>query len=473
MGNTTQINLALQSYESRSRPASVERLINCYVQPLPQESSFPYIVTGTVGAKVWKDLDLVDPIYGFNQMGSDLYVVSGLTVLKIDSNKNITTLGIMADLPNRVMMTNNGTHVGILTEAGNLFLADATTLVQVTDVDYQLAESVTNLNLYFIFAKQNSFQFFLSDLNDATSYGATQVSSVENNSKPLTAMLSNNLEVWAFKEDVINVFNNDGNHIFPFSKSLGISIQTGCVSKHTIKLHKGSFYFLGSDRVIYRSVGYEVQPISTVPISEKLQTYTSVSNAFAFNYVHDGNEFYAITFPDSDQNQTFEYNITTGLWHERQSRKNGITSRWNANAHIFFAGRNLIGDKDSGIIYELDSNNFTENGETILRNIISTTLFNNFSKTSVSRFTLWMDTGVGLSINQGLDPQIMLKTSLDGGNTFGNNMMQPLGKIGEYKKEVYWTNLGNSRSIIFDISLSDPVKFNIIGAFINLEIGRS
>ena len=310
---TTPLNLATNSYEAISGIASKEKLVNCYIQPTPTQSTNTNssIILGTAGLTTWKNLSIDEPVYGLHTMGNLLYAVVGTNVYKIDSDKNSILLGTITDLPNRVQMTDNGNHVGILTKAGNLFLANSSSLVQVSDVDYELSDSLTSLNTYFILSSRESFKFFTSDVGDATSYPAAR-EFANNDSKKITAVKASNSELWAFKETSIVTYNNDANTVFPFIKNLGVELGVGCVSKHTISFHKNSFYFLGSDKIIYSTSGYSLTPISTLPISEKIQNFTNVSNAFAFCYTQDGSDFYCITFPDEDQNITYEYNITTG-----------------------------------------------------------------------------------------------------------------------------------------------------------------
>jgi hypothetical protein len=48
-----------------------------------------------------------------------------------------------------------------------------------------------------------------------------------------------------------------------------------------------------------------------------------------------------------------------------------------------------------------------------------------------------------------------------------------MGSVGEYEKEVFWTSLGYGRSAIFEVTVSDPVKFAILDAFLNFSPGDS
>jgi hypothetical protein len=71
----------------------------------------------------------------------------------------------------------------------------------------------------------------------------------------------------------------------------------------------------------------------------------------------------------------------------------------------------------------------------------------------------------------GVNPQVMLRMSNDGGKTWGTEMMRSTGKIGEYGKRVRWDRLGRARRRVFEISTSDPVPYRITGATIQLGQG--
>ncbi len=219
-------------------------------------------------------------------------------------------------------------------------------------------------------------------------------------------------------------------------------------------------------------MGYQLKPISTFPISQKIESYSTVSDAYAFTYVISGHKFYAITFPSA--NATWEYDLTTELWHERQSENVAQNQgQWRATTQVFFDNLNLFGDFETGIIYQADPTVYTENGATIIRKVITATQFANYSRATIDRLILMMDTGFGLISGQGSEPRIMLRTSLDGARTWGYEETQPLGTQGQYETEVFWTSLGYGRTAIFEFSMSDPIKFAIVGAFLNSTLGDS
>lgn len=467
-----EVNFAINSYQARSGLMSSERLVNMYAELTPAQSPFKVALYGTPGLKIWLDFQNFDPVYGCIIMGGDLYIVIGLTVYKVDTNKNITNLGTLTTTPAKVMMTENGTQVTILTDSGKAFVATSSTLTEITDPDYKTSKSVTTSNGYTIFTEEESNQWFISDLNDSTSYNPLNFASAESQPDNLVRAFGYQNEVWLFGERTTEIWYNSGNPDFPFDRINGAFIDRGCAAKFSVGSNERAIYWLGDDRIVYRTQGYNPVRISTHPIEAEIESYPRIDDAFADFYTQEGHEFYCLTFPSA--NKTWCYDTTTRLWHERESRNPStlMQEEWRVGCNVFFAGLNLVGDSKSGILYELDLDTYTENGEPIIREAISATQFRNFSETSFDRFVLIMDTGVGIDgEGQGDEPEIILQTSTDGGKIFDNELKQPLGAIGNYETEVYWTRVGYGRSIITKIKISDPIKIAIIGSYLLYEAG--
>ena len=468
------IYLAINSYKARSGILSSERLVNMYSEYTPPEAPFRAALYGTPGLKLWLDFGTFSPIYGIEKMGDNIYVVTGLTVYKINSSGAQTVIGNMAVTPGRVMMTNNGSQVTILVESGQAFYCTdiAGSLAEITDNDYNPSGSVTTMDGFTIFTKLESNEYQISNLDVTQTYDALDNDFVLSTSSNLVRVESNNLEVWFFKEDVTLVYYNSGNGTFPFERKNGVLIQKGCAAKYSVATLDNNFYFLGDDRVIYQTHGYQLKQISTFPISEEIESYSKVDDAFSFTYTQAGHKFYSITFPAA--NKTWVYDITTDAWHERESLDSNLQPKeWRANAHVFFAGKNLVGDNAAGKIYELDLDTYTEDGTTLISKVISATQFDNYNRDAVEDLTLVMDTGVGINDGQGSEPEIMLRTSTDGAKTWSNELKQPLGKQGSYEAEVVWNRVAFGRSLILELKISDPVKRSIISSFLGVTGGQN
>ena len=68
---------------------------------------------------------------------------------------------------------------------------------------------------------------------------------------------------------------------------------------------------------------------------------------------------------------------------------------------------------------------------------------------------------------QGVNPQVMLRWSDDGGHTWSNEHWAPMGRMGKYGTRVMWRRLGMTlklRDRVYEVSGADPVPVYIMGA---------
>jgi hypothetical protein len=108
-------------------------------------------------------------------------------------------------------------------------------------------------------------------------------------------------------------------------------------------------------------------------------------------------------------------------------------------------------------VYELDQNNYTDDGQYIVREF--TSRHNKTGDfTSIPKLWLEMEAGVGLNVGAGSDPKVVLQISRDGGHTFGAQLPAPIGKMGAYTARAVWTKLGRARDWLFKFRCTDPVK---------------
>lgn len=91
----------------------------------------------------------------------------------------------------------------------------------------------------------------------------------------------------------------------------------------------------------------------------------------------------------------------------------------------------------------------------------------------VSSFQLDLETGRGLSVGQGVDPQVMLQWSDDGGHTWSEEHWYSAGLQGAYRWRALWRRLGKSRDRVWRVTMSDPVPWRLLDAYVNVEKGTS
>jgi hypothetical protein len=89
------------------------------------------------------------------------------------------------------------------------------------------------------------------------------------------------------------------------------------------------------------------------------------------------------------------------------------------------------------------------------------------------KFELDLERGVGLVTGQGSDPEVMVRLSRDGGHTWGEPLRMSAGRMGEYTTRVIARRLGQARDTVFEVTVSDPVAWSLVQAWLDLEAGTS
>lgn len=69
------------------------------------------------------------------------------------------------------------------------------------------------------------------------------------------------------------------------------------------------------------------------------------------------------------------------------------------------------------------------------------------------------------------DPQMMLKTSKDGGHTWSNQLLLNCGQAGNFLKRVFTWRLGQARDMVFEIATTDAIPWRIVDGYIKASPG--
>ena len=327
---------------------------------------------------------------------------------------------------------------------------------------------------YYIYNRPNTQQWaasnILSPITSSLSF-ASKFTGPDN----LVSIIADHGQVYLLGETTSEVWADAGTFPFPFQRIPGSSSQHGIVAQFSVSRIGNSFAYLsrnirGQAQVMLMN-GYFPQRISTHAVENTLVNAT-VSDAVAWTYQQEGHEVYVISFPSLDL--TWAYDTATSMWHKwlycdnlnQYHQHRGICS---AN----FQNMVLVGDYQNGIIYELDPNNYTDNGQFIRRLRRAPHLVSDFQREYFEELQLHFQPGVGLISGQGSSPQAMLRWSNDGGSTWSNEHWVNIGKIGKYKNRAIWRRLGTARDRIFEVVVTDPIKAVIVSANLKASVGES
>lgn len=418
------------------------------------------------------------PIRGiYSSSQNELFVVSGNQLYRISSAWVATALGsTLLTASGPVGMADNGLQL-VVVDGTNGYSWDftAATLTQLSGPGWLGSYSVVEQDGYFIFVKPNSNQFYISGLNGVT-LDPLDISSSEGSPDNIIAQISDHRNVWLFNDQTTEIFYDSGNADFPFERMQGAYIETGIAAKYSAAKANGTVFWLGKDAkgggIVYMASGLQPVRISTHAIETDLKKYSTIADATAYCYQDGGHTFYVLNFPTASR--TWVFDAMTKLWHERSWTLNGQMLRHRADNHAYAFGTHVVGDWENGKLYALESTAKSDDGDFIMRKRSSPHIAEDGALLFHEEFWLDIESGVGLDgIGQGTNPQIMMKMSNDGGHTWSNEKWTDLGKIGERKTRPIWRRLGQARDRVYEITITDPVTVNIIGANLRITKGAS
>jgi len=463
-----------QAYVARSVNAADNRMINLYPEAIPNEGQTAGWLQRAPGLRLLATIGNgpIRGLWDFQPDSTTAFVVSGNELYKIDGTYTATLLGTVAGT-GPVSIADNGTQLFIAAN-GPSYIYNNTTNVfsQITDPDFPGAVTVAYLDGYFVFNEPNSQKVWVTSLLDGLSVDPLDFASAEGAPDLLTSLVVNNREVWLLGTNSIEVWYDAGTPDFPLARIQGASNEIGCAAPYSVAKADNSVFWLGSDTrgrgVIYRSNGYTGVRASNHSIEWQIQSYGTISDAVAYTYQQDGHTFYVINFPSAGK--TWVYDIVTQSWHERAGWVNGLFTRHRSNCQMSFNNEIIVGDYENGNLYAFDLDVNSDNGaiQKWLRSwraLPSGT--NNLKRTAQHSLQLNCETGVGLNLGQGSDPEVMMRWSDDGGHTWSNEHWTKMGKIGAFGYRAFWRRLGMTlklRDRVYEVSGTDPVKIAIVGA---------
>jgi hypothetical protein len=461
------------TYVARSVNAADARMVNLFPEILQEGKEPAYLqrCPGLLNLATIGD----GPIRGLWAFSSDntvAFVVSGNSLYKTNTSYTPTLLGTVAGT-GPVSMADNGTQLFIAANGPSYIYNNQTNVfAPITDPDFPGAVTVGYLDGYFVFNEPNSQKIWITQLLDGTSVDPLDFASAEGSPDGVVGLIVDHRQVWVYGTNSVEVWYDTGASDFPLQRIDGAFNEIGCISAYTIAKMDNSLFWLGADArgqgIVYRANGYTGQRVSTHAVEWHIQQYGNLTDSLAYTYQQDGHSFYVLIFPSA--NTTWVYDVATGAWHERAGWNNGSFTRHRSNCQMAFNNKVIVGDYENGNIYAFDMETYADNGQ--IQKWLRTWRAlppgqNNLRRTAQHAMQIDLESGVGLNIGQGSDPEVMLRWSDDGGHTWSNEHWSKVGKIGEFYRRVWFRRLGMTlklRDRVYELSMTDPVKTAIMGA---------
>lgn len=459
--------------KSKSAVVSAQRRLNCYLEPQRDQDKTPIAVYGTAGLTKVMDEGAL-PFRGGITVGDLFYVTRG-NIFEEVNNAFIAT----DRNPASRLTTNNGrtSHATnetsmILVDGTNGYNFDTGTLAfaQTASAMFANPKACTYQDGYYLasFDEAGSNKKRCQISTDGITWAALDYRAIDTTPGALIRPLSFQGEVHQFADKGIEFWAYTGDPTFPFQPIRGATLPIGLAARWSIGIGSGSLYFLGRDRSasnvqVYELVGHQVRSISTPDLSDAINNYGTLGDATGFVASEDEHDFFYLHFPTAGK--TWMYDAFTSdivgvpSWSELQS--NG--GRHLSDLAFSLVNKAYVTDYAAARIYLLDKSAYTDNGMMIRRELDTRHFFKEYDRVTVDEIVIDMETGVGLAVGQGVDPQVMVQISRDGGRTWGAEISHALGAIGKYKTRIAQRRCGTARDFVFKLAMTDPVKFVVTG----------
>lgn len=470
------------AYRLESPYAACDRAINVYLETIEQGPRAGQLrLRGIPGLKSYKPVGQ-GPIRALWSNEFRLFAISGDELYEVFDgiipNELIGRVGADA---HPAFITSNGFQLA-MTSAGAAYIAPGggAGVVPITDT---LGAPIDGLSIafqdqYFIAGIINSKRLMVSDLAPAGgTWDPGNVAIKEGYSDNLVRVWVDQpggTYLWLFGHETTEIWANTAGP-FPFSRVQNQVYPIGCDSTWSVAGARGYRAWVWR-AMVWGCAGFQPDRISDFAVEEAIASYSHYDqhNCEAMAWVDGGHTFYAVSFPEAGK--TWVYDASVKAWHERAYFSNGQYSRYRPRVYANFKGKHLVGDYDGNQIYEMDSNTYKDaRGGVLRRERIAPWITSEMNNVRYNRFTLDMQTGIGLDVGeaiQGYDPRVILKYSPDRGNTWSAERPQSAGKLGEFEKRVFWTQLGSSRiGLTVSTVMTDPAPFNINAAYLDISGG--
>lgn len=471
---TTSTGLCGQNYTLESPIAACQVTKNLYPEIIDDPDEEKRIVlNSTPGLVDWATVG-IGPIRGHLQcLDGNFYVVSGNQVYSVTSAGVATLLGTISNAMGQPVSMSASTSQLFIISDGLGYYVSGGVLAQVVDPDFPASVLKGDFSDgYFLVI--TSTRFYISALNDVTSWDALDFTTVQASANTLVSMGVVKRRVIILGSQISQIFDNTGNADFPYEADPAGILNYGCVGAFAAIAPSNGFVSVASDKngngIVVDESG---RKISSLSVDLALQGYSTLADVIACTFQFHGHEFVQITFPTAKA--THRYDLTTGLWHQAEYW-NQMSGEWNAHLglfHSFAFSKHLMGSRISGKIYELSGTVYTDAGDLIRRLRRSPHIRNNQLRVFYNWLEVVMQVGVGLNVissARGYDPQLVLRYSDDGGRTWSQDIQTSVGKVGEYGTRVIFNNLGSAHDRVFEIEFSDIVPCRITAGFVNYDV---
>lgn len=483
----TALSLPTGSSPTRYGHAGAARIVNMFAEKIgPQAKTqtawwacdgLSSFATLTGGGGVRAMLALSD---------SALYVIAGRLVFLVDSAGAVTVIGGIPTDGFVTMARNRVGQIAIVCD-GLYFVIEDEDLTQISDPDLPPPTSVTHIDGYFVYLLEDG-RFFASGI-DATGVDALDTATAEANPDGGVRAMTRGRDLVLFGKRSTEFWGNTGAE-FPFSRTTANDL--GCLAAGSVAELEQTLFWVCHDGTVRVLDGYQGRKISSHAVERFIASETDPSALRATAWQSRGHSFYAL----SGAAGTWQYDVTTGEWVERQSY--GL-DRWRVSETIQFGHRIIAGNYASGLLYTMSPDVYSEAGADMVCTIQVPPVYADGRRVRHNRVEIDVVPGTGLVLPETtttstasiywwlpfwrtaetvsaadyrhlIRPKLMLDYSDDGGATWSTQRALEMGAAGQRLRRCFAHRLGVSRSRTYRMSISASVARGVVAMTLDQDV---
>lgn len=426
------------AYDDDNRAVSSGRLINCYRQGVPGAGRAQYTLKSVLGTNSFAETGDVF-FYGAAEYRGDLYAAFGGNLYRVSSNGVVTNLGAVSSGFATISSNNNYLTIAA---GGSLFTFQGS-ISSPTVEPFSGVGSVTYLDQRTLVTESNGRRWAWSDLADATTYPALNFATAEATDGDILQGIALNGRVVLFKEESREVWTPTGQAgADAFTRVPGGVRNTGLKARGLLAKGDELLFYVGNDNIAR---------ITTDGLNEQKLSYPPVDTALSqgqptecFFYEDEGQKHFVIRFEDRP---SWVWDLANGEWHERAYGPSHVAWPVRGTAKVNNTWYALTND---GKVQSLLRSN--ADADAVLRRTAVSETFYFPERRTVDLIEIFGRYGFA---DIGRDAQMWIRTSRDGGATWGLEKWRPLGSQGSHSLRSTWRSQGLFRELTIEANISE------------------
>lgn len=458
----------------RSSNAACDRTINLYLENIETDRK-RFMLLSMPGLRQVAELPS-GPVRGlYEATNGRVFATTSTTLFEIFSGWSYLSRGTINTGTNPTSFTDDGVHMIFTVDGIGYafnFSTDALTPLPLTGP--QTFGQVAYLDGRIVCNEPGTRRFWFTPILDALTWPALNFYAAEGRPDLLVTLLVDHREIWLFGSQSIEVWYSTGDALNPFARMQNVFIEQGIETPYAVDSLDNTVFWLGGsirgEGPVWTVEGYAPKRVSTHALESAMAGMSTVGDCVFTTARHGGHAWLVVDYPVGQQ--TWAFDTATQAWAEwPRLLDDGSFSSYLSNTHCLAFGEHLWGDRSTGALYLWDPDFHRFGTGTRLCRRTSPHVRSEQKRLRYQQFRVECEAGVGLDggSTPGADPQMMLRTSIDGGHSWSYGRWRSMGRIGARRQQVCWYALGQARDMAFEISVSDPVKVALLAAY--LEVG--